>query len=176
MKYSRYFILLHSIIFNINLISIFLLDYKYLMYPILIISFIIFGWLVNKHCIISEYETFIECTYDKVEDTCTKVNKGLKFCISDLFNFTWIVTITGLIICIARYKYKFNFIEINNNVFNKLLLSIGLVIYNLLFLALFEPAIKYYVKYKNIKFFILYILFYIVIIGVTIYYFIQEHL
>ena len=175
MKYASFFSLLHVILFNINLISIFLLDYKYLMYPILILSLLLFGWLLNKECIVSEYESFIECEYDKVEDTCTKVNKGLDFSISDLFNCTWIVTIIGLSICIVRYKYKYNFIETINPVFNKLLLSTGFIIYNLLFLLLFEPAIKYYIKYKNIKFLTLYMFFYIVIICVTMYYFIKEH-
>ena len=179
MKFSFYIGWLHLLFAIVNILCMFLLDYHYLNYTILISSLILLGWVLNKDCILVEYEKFIECTYDKVEDKCdvlNKTNHKLQFHI-DLWHHDWILLIIGISISLIRYRYQYNFFSLSRSrILNSILIGIFMICINLLFFLLFIPAVKYYNEYKNKKQLLMYITYFLVCIACSVnYLFIQEH-
>jgi len=168
---------MHDIFIIINLISVFLIDYKYLSYNIILNICILFGWILNKNCIAKEYERYVACTYDNDESKCIdeEVDHSLYFYINPL-GTEWIGVILFIIILSLRYRYKYNFINITNPFFKTILLKILLVLINLWFACLLIPAINYNNKYNNIKQLTIYTTFYVIILVCSMYYiFIQVH-
>ena len=174
MKFSNVITTLHYVFMaGINLLCMFLLDYHYLPYTIIMSVLIMFGWILNKDCFMLEYEHFIECSYEGIEDKCTLLDKSdhrLQLHI-DLWNRGWIILMIGISLSFIRYRYQYNFFSISSsNVLTTILLISFFTSINLLFLLLFIPAINYYKTYKNKKQLFIYMTYFLMSIAFTLNY------
>ena len=170
MKYSYYLSLMHDMFIIINIISLFLIDYRYLHYNIIINTLILCGWVLNKNCIVKEYERYVACAYDNDESKCTDdyVDHSLYFHLDPLHSL-WIGIMLIILFLIIRYRYKYNFIELSPY-FKKFTANVFLVLINVWFAMLLIPAIHYNQKYKNIKQLSIYSAFYGIVVVCSIYY------
>ena len=180
MKYSDIIKFLHSCITIMLLISLFILDYKYLPYAILIPILIFLGWLFNSECVLLEYEKFIECTYEKNEkkcNSCNKLDRYFSFYIKEKYHYKIAILIIYVMFLLLRIIYKDNLITFESSFYKRFLITLFTIFLNVLFLILIVPSIQYNEKYKNKKQFIIYIIFYIIIIVMSYYYyFVQNHI
>ena len=169
MKYSYYLFLIHNMFVVINIISLFIIDYRFLHYNIIINTLILCGWVLNKYCIVTEYERYVAREYDNDNDEHNCMDDhSLHFHI-DPFDKQWLGVILLMLCLILRYKYKYNFIELSSFLKN-FTECLFLILINVWFAMLLIPAIHYNQKYKNIKQLSMYCTFYIVLLVCSIYY------
>lgn len=175
MKYSFYVTALHFLMAVFNVLSVIFLDYQYMIYVILLNSFVLLGWLLNKECFMKEYEMFVQCTYENDTTLCNECNKNprLHFHI-DPFEKSWLFVIVLQTIAITRYVYKYNLITFDTTFMKTIFLDLGFATICILLLMLLLPALHYHHTYKNKKQLYMYVVYTLVFFSIFIYYFTQH--
>ena len=181
MKYVDVLKLMHVLFVVIMVVALVLADYRYLSYIIIVSACIIVGWMLNKECVINEYDRFVECSYDNNDDKCKECNQhdqGFKVHLYIISKYKgWFLSFMIIIlICILRIVYQYNFITFTTVASKSIILTLFMVIINLLFFILLIPAIQHYTRYQNVKQLTVYLVFFVTILSLSCYYcFIQSH-
>lgn len=154
-------------------LSLFLSDYNYLSYNIIVCILMLLGWLFNTECVLIEYEKYIERTYDKVKkehNKCNKCTRSFTFHVSDRYKYKIYSPIIYILISLLRICFKYNFITFQSPFYKSLMITVLMIVLLLLFIILLIPAIRYHNKYKNNKQMIIYLSFFIIIVCISFYY------
>ena len=154
-RLSKFF---HEFFHYVIILLFLFLDYKYMIYPVIILTLVYLGWFMNKSCMFTYYEEYNN-----------KEEKSFKY--KDLDHSLYLkldIPLTHIIFSVlflARYIFKYNIFEVK---YSHYLLDLYFITITLCFIINITASYNSYREYKHKRIFITYIAYFFYIITAMI--------